>query len=343
MHSRRHLMATAAIALSVVATAAAAQDSELPERTEITFHTGSPGGGYMAFGNMFMQEWERQIPGLVVSTIQGAGLTNVVKVEKGGGGDMGASFNTILMDAEKNSGTFERLLDAPIENLRAIGKLNDTAPFLAPTVAGEVPEGVTTVKQFLETEPAVRLMTKERGSGGEEFTRRVLEINGLSYDAIEEMGGNVTFTTPADGVSAVVNGHADAVWQSFLPHAAILQELESSQDIVYLGLDEETVSSLQEKYGYLPFTAPADWFGNDQAEVRTARQDTVIYVHKDLSEPVVYEMTKIFLQNKEKWVRGQQNFESFQPATAWKDTVIDLHPGAERAYRELGYMPKDDN
>lgn len=310
----------------------------LPERTEVVFHTGSPGGGYMAFGNMFAAEWEKRIPGFVASTVQGAGLTNVVKVEQSeDAGDIGASFNTILMDARKNSGTFERLLDGPIENLRAIGRLNDTAPFLAPTVVGAVPDGVTTVEEFLATEPALRLMTKERGSGGEEFTRRILEINGFGYDAIEAAGGEVTFTTPADGVSAVVNGHADAVWQSFLPHAAILQELESARDVTYLSLNDETVQALQERYGYLPFTAPADWFSTGET-VRTARQDTILYVHKDLPEEVVYEMTKVFLANKSLWVKGQKNFETFEPESAWQDTVIELHPGAERAYRELGYM-----
>ncbi len=281
------------------------------ERFEVVFNTGSPGGGYMVFGNMFSNEWQRQIDNFFPSTVQGQGLTNVVAVETSENGiDMAASFNTILMDALNHTGEFERLLDGPIENLRAVARLNDTAPFLAPTLANRVPEGITTLGEFLETEPSLRLMTRERGTGGEEFVRRVLEAYGYDYETIRSWGGSVTHTTASDGVSAVSDGHADAAWQSYLPHAAILQELESSREVVYLELEDYVVEYLQDNYGYAPFTAPGEWFSNGR-ELNSARQDTIVYVHKDFPDEIVKEMTKIVLENKEAWVRGQQNFESF--------------------------------
>jgi uncharacterized protein len=310
---------------------------------EVIFHSGAPGGGYMTFANMFSSSWENEIPGFVASTVQGAGLTNVVRVEQSADArDIGVSFNTILMDALNHQETFERLLDGPIENLRAVARLNDTAPFLAPTLSSDVPEGVTTMGEFLATEPTLSLVTKERGSGGEEFTRRILDLYGYGYDTIRQNGGSVTFTSTSDGITAMVNGHANASWQSYLPHAAVLQELESSRDVSYLSLDDDILEQLETQYGYLPFTAPADWFSTGQ-EVATARQDSIVYVHQDLDEDTVYEMTRIMLENKDRWVRGQRNFESFEPENAWRDTIIELHPGAVRAYQDLGFMADHTN
>jgi TRAP transporter TAXI family solute receptor len=139
-------------------------------------------------------------------------------------------------------------------------------------------------------------------------------------------------------VAAVVNGHADAVWQTYVPHAADLQELESAREIVYLQIEDEIVKKLVDGAGYMEFQAPADWF-KDKQSVNTFMEDTVVFTHKDAPDDVIYETTKIILENKEKWFNGQKAFESFEPEHGWEGTIIPLHQGAEKAYKELGYMP----
>jgi TRAP transporter TAXI family solute receptor len=309
------------------------------ERIDFTFHTGSQGGGYQTFANMFVEEWETEIEGFSTSTVSGGSFTNAVKVEQSQNGqDMGASFTTVLFDGVNHQGDFPEAVDGPLENLRAIARLNRQSVWLAPTVANAVPEGVTTVGEFLEQQPSITIFNKDRGTGGEIATRRLLDAYGVSYEDFESWGGGVNFSSTSDGVSAVVNGQAQGVWQSYVPRAADLQELSGSRDIVYLEVEEDIIQKLNEEYGFLPFTAPVDeWFGAPEP-VDTFMEDTVVYVHKDAPEDVVKEMTRIVLENKEKWVRGQKAFETFEPENAWKDTVVPLHPGAEEAYKELGYM-----
>jgi len=51
-------------------------------------------------------------------------------------------------------------------------------------------------------------------------------------------------------------------------------------------------------------------------------------------------VTRAIVENKEALVRGHAGLAEFDPRTAWQpDKVgIPLHPGAERAYREKGWM-----
>lgn len=313
-------------------------DSGDAKKYNFTILTGSQGGGYMAAGAMFVDEWEKNVKGFKGSTVMGGSFTNVVKLEQSEDEMiMGLAFNTVLYDGTKHTGDFATQIKGPIENVRAMVRLNRQSLFLAPVLKDKVPEGVTTLGQYLETKPKLRLFTKDRGTGGEIATRKMLEAYGITYETIESWGGKVTYSSTSDGVGAVVNGHADAVWQTYVPHAADLQELESARDIVYLQIDDEIVSKLVDNYGFMEFQAPADWFSHSEA-VNTFMEDTVVFTHKDAPEEVIYETTKIILENKEKWFNGQKAFESFEPENAWKGTIVPLHPGAERAYKELGFM-----
>jgi TRAP transporter TAXI family solute receptor len=310
------------------------------QKYDVEIYTGSQGGGFMTAGAMFSDQWQKDIPGFYGSTLMSGGsFNNAILIEQSESPlIIGLVFNTVLSDALAHEGDFAEKTDGPLEDMAAMARLNRQSLFLAPTLKSAVPAGVTSVGEFLATHPKITLYTKERGSGGEIATRKLLEAAGYSYDSFAEWGGKVTYSSTSDGVAAVVDGHAEAVWQSYVPHAADLQELESSRDIVYLQVEQEIVDALL-KSGYNPFLAPADWFSSTDEPINTFMEDTTVVCHKDMPEELVYQMTKTLLQNKEKWEVGQTAFESFEPENACKSTVVPLHPGAERAYRELGYMP----
>lgn len=311
---------------------------EPAKKIDFTIFTGSQGGGYAAAGAMFNEQWEKNISGFRGSTVAGGSLTNVVNVEKSTDPNvMGLAFNTVLYDGTQHAGDFATQLSGPTKNVSAMVRLNRQSLFLAPVLKDKIPDGVTTMGQYLATKPKVRLFTKDRGTGGEIATRKLLEAYGLSYEIIESWGGKVTYSSTSDGVGAVVNGHADAVWQTYVPHAADLQELESAREVVYLQIEDEIVQKLVESGGYLELEAPADWF-KDKISVSTFMEDTVVFTHKDADEEIIYQTTKIILENKQRWENGQKAFESFEPENAWKGTIVPLHPGAERAFKELGYM-----
>jgi TRAP-type uncharacterized transport system substrate-binding protein len=317
-----------------------AEGENPPQKYDVEIYTGSQGGGFMTAGAMFSDQWQKDIPGFYGSTLMSGGsFNNAILIEQSESPlIVGLVFNTVLSDALNHAGDFAEKANGPLEDLMAMARLNRQSLFLAPTLKSAVPEGVTSVGAYLSTHPKITLYTKERGSGGEIATRKLLEAAGYSYESFAEWGGKVTYSSTSDGVAAVVDGHAQAVWQSYVPHAADLQELESSRDIIYLQVENEIVEKLLES-GYTSFVAPADWFSSSAENVNTFMEDTTVVCHKDMPEDLVYQMTLTLLQNKSKWEVGQTAFESFEPENAWQDTIVPLHPGAARAFRELGYMP----
>jgi TRAP transporter TAXI family solute receptor len=118
-----------------------------------------------------------------------------------------------------------------------------------------------------------------------------------------------------------------------------VSEIVSSVDVELLGLDPDTAKALL-PLGYVAATMPAETFKTQSKPVSTVGFPTVLITNKEMPEAIAYTVTKTVVENKDALVRGHAGLTEFDPRTAWEpDKVgIPLHPGAERAYREKGWM-----
>ena len=109
--------------------------------------------------------------------------------------------------------------------------------------------------------------------------------------------------------------------------------------MTFLGLDPESARAML-PLGYTPATMPPETFKGQAAPVSTVGFPTVLITNKELPEPIAYTVTKTILEAKDALVRGHAGLAGFDPTTAWQPEKvgIPLHPGAERAYREKGWM-----
>ena len=110
-------------------------------------------------------------------------------------------------------------------------------------------------------------------------------------------------------------------------------------DVEFLGSTPDTVKALM-PLGYVAATMPPNTFKGQPKPVSTVGFPTVLITNKDLPEPIAYTVTKTVVENKDALVRGHAGLAEFDPRTAWQPEKvgIPLHPGAERAYREKGWM-----
>jgi hypothetical protein len=58
--------------------------------------------------------------------------------------------------------------------------------------------------------------------------------------------------------------------------------------------------------------------------------------HKDLPNDLVYKIVKAVFDNHEELVKAQSSAKETVPANISRNTILPLHPGAERYYREIG-------
>jgi len=123
------------------------------------------------------------------------------------------------------------------------------------------------------------------------------------------------------------------------PKHPSVTELTTFSDVKFLAIEPDVIKMLT-PLGYTAATMTANTFKNQGEPVNTVGFPTVLITNKDMAEPVAYAVTKTVIDNKDALVRGHAGLAQFDPKTAWQpDKVgVPLHPGAERAYREKGWM-----
>ena len=226
--------------------------------------------------------------------------------------------------------------DAKLENLRALVGGLDTYYLIA--LASKKLD-VNSLKDVKARKVPVKLFTLPVGSLGEFGARQVLKEYGLSYADLKSAGGSTSHVNYNVIVDAFKDGRADLLIAVITPKHPSITEIATFTDVRFLGYESEHVKGLG-SLGYTPATMPADVFKGQTQPVPTVGFPTVLITNKELPEPVAYTITKTILDNKEALVRGHAGLAEFDPRTAWQpDKVgVPLHPGAERAYREKGWM-----
>ena len=226
--------------------------------------------------------------------------------------------------------------DAKLENLRGLVGGLDTY-YLVAIASRKLP--VTSVRDIKDKKVPVKLYTQPVGSLGEFAGRQLLRAAGMSYADLRGWGGSTQHVGYNVIVDAFRDGRADILFAVVTPKHPSVSEIVSSVDVKFIGLDAATATALA-PLGYNAATMPADTFKGQTEPVKTVGFPTVLITNKDLAEPLAYTVTKTIVDNKDALVRGHAGLVEFDPKTAWQpDKVgIPLHPGAERVYREKGWM-----
>jgi TRAP transporter TAXI family solute receptor len=226
--------------------------------------------------------------------------------------------------------------DTKLENLRALVGGLDTYYLVAITSRKL---GISSIKEIKDRKLPVKMVSQPVGSLGEFAGRQLLRSAGVSYNDIRTWGGSTQHVGYNIIVDAFKDGRADVLIAVITPKHPSVSEIVSSVDVKFLGLDPETITGLG-PLGYVPATMPPDTFKNQTEPVKTVGFPTVLITNKDLPEPLAYTITKTVIDNKDALVRGHAGLVEFDPKTAWQPEKvgIPLHVGAERAYREKGWM-----
>jgi TRAP transporter TAXI family solute receptor len=113
-----------------------------------------------------------------------------------------------------------------------------------------------------------------------------------------------------------------------------------SRPLKLLPFEPEMVQFFREKYAFSSQKLTKDMYDGKviYEEFSTPAANLTLIVNKDVGEDVVYKMTKAICENAEKVHKIGPTFVNFAAAVAWDNLGVPLHPGAEKYYREKGYM-----
>lgn len=238
--------------------------------------------------------------------------------------------------AQAYAGKFSYASDGPFQNLRLIAKIEDPTYLLA-AVKADSP--ITDLKQFAERKMPVKIL-----GGSTPISQPVLEYYGLTSEAVASWGGS--FTNP------IVAG---AVGGSMLEFDLILNELASpannpessvwgivsqKQALRFLDISDELLGRLADDKALGVTRVTAQWGllrGVDRPIPTVARSGHAIFARDDAPDQAIYDAAKAIDEHRAalKWFIRPYSYDS---QTAWQNFDVPLHPGAEKYYRERGYM-----
>jgi len=177
-----------------------------------------------------------------------------------------------------------------------------------------------------------RLSVGAPASGTELNARAILAAAGISYEDL----GQVEYLPFAESVELMKNRQLDATLQSAGLGVASIRDLAASVPITVV----EVPASVVEAVGapYLAATIPAGTYEGQDADIATAAVTNYLVTHSDVTEDVVYAMTKALFENLDDMAAAHAAAKDISLENAAKNPPAPLHPGAERYYQEKGAL-----
>ncbi len=167
-------------------------------------------------------------------------------------------------------------------------------------------------------------------SGTELNARAVFAAAGLSYKDMSK----VEYLPFGESVELMKNRQLDATLQSAGIGVASLRDLSTSVDIVVV----DVPASVVDKIGapFVKATIPANTYRGQDAEVATAAVINFLVTRSDLSDDIVYGMTKAMWDNLAELHAAHSAVRVMKLEGALGGMPVPLHPGAARFYKEKG-------
>jgi len=197
---------------------------------------------------------------------------------------------------------------------------------------------ITSIKDIVDQKLPIRFATCTRGSMDEFAARKLWEAYGVTYDDIKDWGGKVYLTGDED----IARKMSDRMIDCFVEHigapAGSIIKLSTSRDLTLLPIDEEALNFLYKEWAFGKGYIEAEAYDFLSSDVRTTATFSVMLINDGVSEEVAYKITKAVCENVDRVHAIHRSLQWFDPKDAWKNTGGPLHPGAERYFKEKGYM-----
>jgi TRAP transporter TAXI family solute receptor len=240
--------------------------------------------------------------------------------------DFGVTSSSMLSSAYNGSPGNK----APYSNLRLIAKIEDPFYFL---VAVRKESGIKDLAYIKQQHLPVKIM----GSDGNMIT--ILKYYGISPEDIRTWGGKTGVT-----MEEALKGEFDIV-SGFLASPSLNREssswttLSQKFDLYFLELPEDLLKLIAQQNVDAEFVEVQNGLlrGINRRIKTLGRSGESVFARDDTPEQAAYDLARAIDENHGalKWFI---RIYTYDPNTVWKNFGVPLHPGAEKYYREVGYM-----
>jgi TRAP transporter TAXI family solute receptor len=285
----------------------------------ITIATGGTSGVYYPIGGALSNLIENELGYSTSVQATGASVENI-NLLMGDRAELAITMADAVLQAYEGFGAFEG--EEPKKELKGLAALY-------PNYVQVVTTADSGIKSFNDLK-GKRVGVGAPNSGVELNARLMFEAHGMSYEDVEE-----DYLSYSEAIDQIKNGMVDAAFvTSGIPNSTVI-DLSTSHQVQIVPIEGEGMAYLKENYPFFSESViPAGTYDNE-VDVPTATITNLLLVNANLSEDVVYEMTKTFFENIDQIHNAHNAAKNISLDTVSEGMVVPFHPGAEKYYKEV--------
>jgi hypothetical protein len=308
----------------------------------LTWTAGAVGGGWYAISGG-MAELLREKAGLNIKVVPGGGTQNPVLVEKGEA-ELGMGLPPLLGAAQRGEDPYP---GQKMEHLRALaGNMSlNTFHFY---VAADSPFAKMTMDEIFRGKKPIRLAISKPGSSDVWVFEKVMEFYGYCqagktadcYKTWEAAGTKFFRGSYSEQAGAFKDRNVDGTFTFLALPGASITEASVGRELKLLAFPKPLLEYLG-KFGLGEGTIPAGTYPkavNGNEAVVSATMGTTITVNAKMANDLAYTITKTLNENVDRVRKIHGSLSDYDPAKGYLYLGVALHPGAEKYYREKGYL-----
>lgn len=287
---------------------------------QLTMLTGGTGGTYYPLGGELSTIISNNTELKVSASASNASADNIADLAADEA-DIAFTQTDVMANAVEGINSFKE----PVDNVLAIGSLYpETIQIVTSTKSG-----ITSVEDLAGKKVSVGAP----GSGTYVNAQQILEAHGLDIET-DIQAQNLDFEESTGGIQ---DGNIDAAFITAGTPTGSVEGLSATTDITIVPIAQDVIDALIAEYPYYAAdTIAAGTYTGIDEEVTTVAVLAMLAVTDSLSEDDVYEMTKAIYDNTGDISHAKGKLISKEKAL---DGIgIDLHPGAEKYFKEEGLL-----
>jgi uncharacterized protein len=214
---------------------------------------------------------------------------------------------------------------APLSHLRAIAALYPSYIH----IVARADSGVRSLRDLRGKRVSVGIPR----SPIEQDARAILAAAGIEYRDFRR----VEYLPFGESVELIKERRLDATLQSAALGVSTLRDLALAIDLVFVPIPESVIRRIDDP-AYARSTISANTYRGQSKAVTTLAVQNIVVTHDGLSDDKAYAVTKALWSDAAAIASAHPAAKSVDREAALYGTVVPLHPGAERYYREAGIL-----
>ncbi|MFW6147574.1 MAG: TAXI family TRAP transporter solute-binding subunit [Thermodesulfobacteriota bacterium] len=287
----------------------------------ISIGTGGTGGVYYPYGGGLAEIFTRYVEGVkAVAEVTGASVENVKLADKGET-VIAEAMNDVVYQGYNGIGKFE----GKPQKILAMFQMYPHHYHVV-TLKGKDIKTIYDIK-------GKKVSVGAPGSGTEFKTNLVLqEALEIPYSSFKVF--RLSFT---ENANALKDGTIDVgIWDVAAPTSSVM-DLSMTRDIHIIPFSKEDIDKICEKFPfYSPFEMPAGIYKEQDKPIPNPSVWNTVACTASLDEDLVYNLVKQVFEHID-YLKNIHPFAKYTtPENAVTHSVIPLHPGAVKYYKEIG-------